>query len=140
MKWLATLSFLIFLSVSGAMGKDGRGFTGFYQARGSSGHEATVRVTLAVRVFNSTSGDVSEGSLRLRDSLPPHRFLGSITGVFVNGRGNVLVTGEFEVPQNEFERWQRGGRPDLTIEFQNSAGKRQSQTVELKRGRVGNEE
>ena len=138
--WPVTLSLLLLLFALTAPGKDTQRFTGFYQAHGSPAEGTSITVTLAVRIFNPTDTPITGGSLRLRESHPRHATLGSMNNVSVAGHGNVLLTGKFTVPRVEFDSWQHGGHPDLTLEFQNSIGKPLSQTLELKRGHVGNEE
>ena len=134
---LAILLILPFIGI--AAGKNGRDFAGFYQIKDSTDQGATVKVTLAVRVFNYSESDVSEGSLSFRESGATNRILGTVTGVSVNQHESTLVTGEFTVPLGEFERWQQGRRPDVTIEFQDADGNPQSKPVEITRGRAGSE-
>lgn len=135
------LSILLTLPFVGiAAGINGRDFAGFYQIKDSTNQGATVRVTLAIRVFNYSKNDVTDGSVSFRQSDAGHNILGSISRVSVGEHQSVLVTAEITVPLGEYERWQRGVSPDVTIEFQDTDGNLQSERVEVDRGHAGVEE
>ena len=123
-----------------AAGKNGRDFAGIYQIKNSANQGATVRVTLAIRVFNYSENDVTDGSVSFRQSDASHNILGSISGVSVSEHQSVLVTAEISVPLSEYTRWHRGARPVVTIEFQDADGNPQSEPVEIVRGHAGIEE
>jgi len=136
---LGILCLMLLLSSSLAAGNH-RGFTGFYQARATSQGTLTVQVTLTVRFFNNTGADVSAGILELRDSLPPHKILGSFNQVSVKAHTSVQVTQDFAIPSAEYARWQNGGHPEWTLVVGDAGGNLQSQPVELVRGNVRIEE
>lgn len=135
------LSILLILSFAGiAAGKNGRDFAGICQIKDSTNQGATVRVTLAIRVFNYSENDVTDGNVSFRQSDAGHNILGSISGVSVNEHQSVLVTAEITVPLSEYTRWHRGAHPVVTIEFQDADGNPQSEPVEIVRGHAGTEE
>jgi hypothetical protein len=137
---LGILCLILLLSASLAAAGNRRGFAGFYQARKINGGSNSVQVTLSIRIFNYTTENVSHGNLKLRDSLPPHKVLGSLGQVSVDAGASAQVNGDFVIPRSEIMRWQKGGHPELSIEFRDNRGNPQSHSVELVRGHARIEE
>lgn len=134
---LRVLCLILLLSSNLAAVENQRGFAGFYQAQKTSDGTQTVQVTLAIRFFNYSRSNVSDGVLELRDSLPPHKVVASLSQVSIIAGGSLQVTGDFTLPRSEYVRWQNGGHPEMTIEFRDADGHSQSQALELARGRAG---
>jgi len=116
--------------------KDGRDFAGFYEEVSATDLSESRYVSLKFKIFNYSDADVSGATIRISD-----RFMNetkwSLGGVSIEDRQSVVVSGEFAVAQSEYENWQRGGSPHLTVEYQNAQGVKVQRVVELARMFIG---
>ena len=135
------LSCLILLAASTAVAKDGRDFAGFYEVSNVVELGQELQVTLTVRVFNYSDADVNDATITLEDSLLPGETYGSyLTPVYVQPRESVRLSDHFTIPRREYEYWQEGGTPSLTIKFRDPDGNTILRMIELAPMLVGGEE
>ncbi len=130
---------LLVLAAGLACGRNGRDFAGFYQIKDAADQGLAFKVRFAIRVFNYSDADATQATLTLANSLSPRRAYGSFTQVSIPRGGDVVLSGNFAVPLREYKRWQRGGAPELIIQFQDDAGKTVRRSVELTRRPLGEE-
>ena len=104
-----------------------------------------MEVRMSLRVINTSGADVKDITVSLRSSLPhpddPHdrealweKAQPTFRGVTLHLDERKVVApleGTFTVPAREYEQWMKGARPNFVIEFQDAAGKKQRQSVEL---------
>jgi len=114
-----------------AAAKNGRDFAGYYRIQDATDAGAAVRLTLAVRVFNYTDGDINGATIWLEDSRSPSKAFGAFRDVSIPQHGNAFLKSEFTVSQHEYARWGKRGAPKLAIEFEDTDGKRLRRPVEL---------
>jgi len=126
------LSVLVIMEAP-ALGKSGRDFAGFYDVKNVVDLGPEVQLTLSVRLHNFSDSDVSDATVTLQDSLLRQNTYGSFPSVSLRNRESVRLSGEFTIPRREYERWQRGAAPNLTIEFQDAAGITVRRRIELAR-------
>ena len=135
------LACLILLAASLAPAKDGRDFAGFYEVSEVMRFVDEFQVTLTVRVFNYSDADVNDATITLEDSFLPGEPYGSfITPVYFQDRESVRLSDRFTIPRREYEGWQEGRTPRLTIEFMDADGNTLRRPVELAQMPLGKEE
>ncbi len=118
---------------------DGRDFAGFYDVTNPIDlGNGTEQVTLAVQVFNYSGVDVSNATITLRDTVDLGTDFGSYTGPISILQDNaVVLSGNFNISQDEYARWQNGGAPSLRIDYQDASGNPVRRQVEQTAGPVG---
>lgn len=116
--------------------KDGRDFAGFYQELSATDLGESLYVSLKFQIFNYSDALVNGATIRMSDHLT-NQSMWSFAGVSIEDRRSIVVSGEFTVAQSEYENWQKGGTPNLTVEFQNAQGEKIQRTVELIRMFIG---
>ena len=128
-----------------ALANDARNFAGFYTITQVAKQGEKVEMRLSLHVFNYTGADVKNATISLKSSLPhpddPHdrealweKAQPTFRGVTLHLDERKVVApleGTFTVPAREYEQWMKGARPNFVIEFQDAAGKKQRQSVEL---------
>ena len=124
------LGLVMLVSATPSAAVDGRDFAGFFELKNVLDQGNVVSFNFSVRVFNYSDADVIGAYVVLGDSL----FLEAYT-VFQNVRmdyqGHVFLSGDTYVPAWEYDQWQRGGRPNLSVEYQDAAGNPVMRMVEL---------
>lgn len=122
----------ILLTVLPVAAKDGRDFAGYYQLRNVSEGNDSVRVTLQVKLFNYSDGDIRNGAIALYDSSPAHAPLGGFTAIPLwRLRAEANLSQEFTVPRSEYVRWQHGAPPQLSFLFKDAHGHFLQRHIEL---------
>ncbi len=135
------LACLILLAVSTAAAKDGRDFAGFYEVSEVVEFVEEFQVTLTVRVFNYSGTEVDDATIMLEDSFLPGEPYGSfITPVYFQDRASVRLSDRFTIPRREYEGWQEGRTPRLTIEFMDANGNTIRRPIELAQMPLGEKE
>ena len=123
---------LILLALGTAAAKDGRDFAGFYQVSEVVEFVEEFQVTLTVRVFNYSGADVNNATIMLEDSFLPGEPYGSfITPVYFQDRESVRLSDRFTIPRREYEGWQEGRTPRLTIDYMDADGNTIRRPIEL---------
>ena len=126
------LGCLILLAVSTAAAKDGRDFAGFYEVSDVVEFVEEFQVTLTVRVFNYSGTEVNDATIMLEDSFLPGEPYGSfITPVYFQDRESVRLSDRFTIPRREYEGWQKGRTPSLTIDYMDADGNTVRRPIEL---------
>ena len=118
---------------------NGRDFAGFYEIENVTEQGPTVRLTFSVRLFNYSGAKVSGATLTLRDRLLPPQGSGSFPSLSFGDRESVRVSAEVTISRFEYERWRRGGVPNLLIEFRDAQGNLVRRRAELTQRPVGKE-
>ena len=114
---------------------DGRDFAGFYEVSNVTDLGDTVRLTLAVRIFNYSDADVTNATVTLQDSLQADTDYGSYPGpTSIANCESARFSTDFTVPRAEYERWQNGGTPPLRIQYSDSVGSAVQRMIELAAG------
>lgn len=111
---------------------DGRDFFGAYLVTEAAEEGGNVRLTLRVRLSNYSDGDIAEATVALEDC----RLVGSAYGSFpgtvaVADKASVQIAGEFTIPKEEYDHWQDGSKPYLTISYQDASGNAQKRPIEM---------
>lgn len=126
------LACVILLALGTAAAKDGRDFAGFYEVSEVVEFVEEFQVTLTVRVFNYSGTEVNGATVMLEDSFLPGEPYGSfITPVYFQDRASVRLSDRFTIPRREYEGWQEGRTPRLTIEFMDADGNTLRRPIEL---------
>ncbi len=134
----AYLLVLLFAGVL-AHAANGRDFAGFYEIENVTQQGPTVRLTFSVRLFNYSGAKVSGATLTLRDRLLPPQINASFSSLSFGDHESVRCSAEVSISRPEYERWQRGGVPNLFIEFRDAKGNLVRRRAELVRRPVGKE-
>jgi hypothetical protein len=134
------LSFVVVILSFELRADDGRDFAGFYELTEPGDMESEVSVTFTVDVFNYRGEDCYDATLTLGDPFLPGEAWGTFYTAYIEDRDGVRVSGEVVVPAHEYQRWQQGAMPHLSIDYQSAAGERFRSTVELVRMPLGEEE
>ena len=134
------MCFALALASGQLAAKSPRGVSGFYGTHLVNAGPRTVKVAVTIRIINNTGAGLTGSVPRLRESLPPHKVIGSFISISLNAGEQKLLKGEFVLPSSEYARWQRGGRPELSLEIKDANGHLTSLPVELVRGSARLEE
>jgi len=128
---IAALAFLILGMSAVALAKDGRDFAGFYQLTNLSQQGDSYHATLNLRVFNFSEADIAGATLKLSSSLAADETYYSFTGVFVEDHNSVRLSGEVNIPREEYEMWRKGASPELQLVFTDDSGETRERKVEV---------
>lgn len=111
---------------------DGRDFFGAYLVTGAAEEGSHVRLTLKVRLSNYSDGDITDATVALEDCRLTGNGYGSFPGtVSLGDKASVQIAGEFTIPKEEYDHWQDGSKPYLTISYQDAAGNAQKRPIEM---------
>jgi len=105
--------------------------TGFYSITQITDLGAEVRVTLHMRLVNTSDEDFSSAKFVLLGAHPWVRIRGTIPSLFLRPHSEDSFTEDFTLPHAEYERWLRGGQPLLVMQFHAANGKEMKQAVWL---------
>lgn len=83
-------------------------YSGTYQLGTATEQAETVSFSLAVRIANNTSADVTNAYLVLADPAT-HKVYGSVPAVSVAAKQDVVVSGTFNAPTQDYQRWVENG-------------------------------
>jgi hypothetical protein len=128
---------VLLLAAVPAHAANGRDFAGFYEIGNVIQQGSTVRLTFSVRLFNYSGAKVSGATLTLRDRLLLQQINASFPSLSFRDHESVRCSAEVTISRFEYERWQRGGVPNLFIEFQDSKGNLVRRRAELVQRPVG---
>jgi hypothetical protein len=128
---IAAFVFLILCMSVIALAKDGRDFAGFYQLTDLSEQGDSYHATLKLRVFNYSEADIAGATVKLSSSLTPDETYYTFTAVSVEDRNSVRLSGEINIPREEYEMWRKGASPELQLEFIDDSGKTCERKIEV---------
>jgi hypothetical protein len=107
---------------------------GYYDISNVSGTRNTVQVTIQLRIFNYSEGDIQRGAVALYNSEPSPAPLGGFHAIkLFRKHHDVDLAQQFTIPQREFDRWQHGGKPALFFLYKNAKGQTLKRNIELVR-------
>jgi len=115
---------------------DGRDFAGFYESTNVVDQGMVVSLKFSTQIFNYSNSDVFGAYVILDDLLLLEPYM-VLQNVNIDYLGQVIVSGDITVPAWEYDQWQRGMRPNLSIIYQDSSGNTISRPVELIQMRLG---
>jgi hypothetical protein len=121
MKVAITLLLSVFLLLP-AIAQQPASFTANYQTGAPAIHGASVQVTLSVRLYNNTSGNVSGATLNLLNPASNGAPYATFDGVAIPAGGSAVFTQAVTVPQAEYQRWQKGGKALLALTYPGNDG------------------
>lgn len=130
------LALFTLFAIPPAHAVDGRDFAGVYQYARTADNGSLQQVSLSLRLFNYSGTDVTNATVALNGDAPAETY-GSIAGVSISADAGVPVSGSFSIPAAEYESWQGGGVPRLSIEFTDAAGHQVYRIIELVPGPAG---
>src|SRR6266581_4315625 len=106
-----------------ASAENGAGFSGFYHYTDASVSGDTASPTLTLRLVNHSGMHVSNATVLVRDPVIRGLNYGSFPNVNIPAGQTVLVSGIFQIPKGEYQKWRVGRTPSLTIEYTDASGK-----------------
>ena len=127
---LGILACLVLLVGILAPAKDGRDFAGFYEVVDALDLGEEVRVTIRFRIFNYGDADVNGAIITLEDSLQLTSY-GSFDFISIEQQKSVLLEKDFFIPQWEYDLWQEGATPQLSIQYTDAAANTMHSSIEL---------
>ena len=126
----ATLVSSMILAVT-AFAKDGREFAGFYCVTSVTEQDSQVQVNLNLQLFNYTGTDLKNVTISVREA-PGTATYGSFAPVTLWRDGHdIILSRQFNIPRQEFERWSASRQPHVYVEFKDSADQEWSYTAQL---------
>ncbi len=128
---IGALALLALVCAMPAIAANGRDFAGLYQYRKLGDVDNQTQVTLSVRLFNYSGADVSGAVVTLEDGLLPGQGYGSIASVTIDDGGATSLSGNFTIPESEYQRWQTGVLPRLYIDYTDRNRSRARRLIEL---------
>jgi hypothetical protein len=126
-----TLAFLFSAFRAGA--DNGRDFAGMYNLVDTTDLGEQIRFEFRLRVFNYSGTDLSNATITLQDSFVPGSVYWSVDDVSIAPNESTVLTQTVTVPKREYDQWQQGGQPNVTIRFRDSKNQNRKQRVELLR-------
>ncbi|PYU21650.1 MAG: hypothetical protein DMG30_17135 [Acidobacteria bacterium] len=115
---------------------NGRGFSGFYRCSDVNVSGETASLTLTLRLFNHSDTTAANATVLLRDWIVPSRNYGSFPNLNIPRGQAVQVSGNFQIPQREYQSWQQGRPPSLIIEYVDASGNKVRRPIEISTGPV----
>ncbi len=116
--------------------EDGRDFAAFYDVTNPVEVGEEVVLSFSAEVFNYSGEDIVGSAVELRGQSRPETVYASFPAVDVADRGHIRLTREITVPLEEYQAWERGFAPRLTIGYVGAAGDERRGTAETSRGLV----
>jgi predicted RecA/RadA family phage recombinase len=116
---------------------NGRDFAGSYDVTNATQSGDTYTLTFSARVFNYSGADVASATINLGDSVLAGQTYATFPGINISSRASAVVSSSVTIPAREYQSWQQGGTPYLTIQFTDTTGNNRLEAVELTRGPVG---
>jgi len=129
---------LVLLWMGTSRAADGRDFAGSYAVTAVAAEGAGLRISLTVQVQNYGDANIANAVIALEEFTPsgkPYGSFPSITALAVNERAE--VSAQLLVSPEEYERWQNGGTPVFSIEFDDGQGGKTRRPVEVTSLSVG---
>jgi hypothetical protein len=120
--------------------KDGRDFAGFYEVVDTLDLGGEVRVTLRFRIFNYSDADVQGAVITLEDSSLLPTSYGSFDFISIEQQSSVRLEKDFFIPHSEYDLWQSGATPRLSVQYTDAETNTVHRSVELAPMVVGGEE
>jgi len=114
-----------------AQAANGRDFAGFYTLSGASPSAGGYTLTFTARVFNYSGADVIDAAVLLRGCMPLSKGCASFQQINIDATRSVRLSAQVTVPGPLYDRWLKGGGPELIILFTNAKGEKQSERVDL---------
>jgi hypothetical protein len=102
--------------------ENGREFSGSYRYSEVSVSGDAATLTLAFRLVNHSGVDVSNATVLLHDWVIHDQHYGSFSAVTLSAGQTVQLSGRFRIPQREYQNWQQGRPPGLTILYADARG------------------
>ena len=109
-----------------------QGISGTYWVVGTTDLGPEVRVNLHIQLANMGNDRLFITGIGLREDLHKSRDLEPFT-VILLPHGREILTHEFTLPQREYELWQKGLRPRLSLKIQEADNEATTLTISLVR-------
>lgn len=120
--------------VAAAAAKDGRDFMAYYTIQNVSEAGNNVRLTLQLKIFNYSGGDIHQGAVALYNSEPMAAPLGGFNAVkLFRAHHDLDLAQQFTISKREFDRWQKGAQPELFFLYKDAKGKVVKSHIDLVR-------
>lgn len=107
-----------------------RDFAAFYALQAASQTAASYSVTFTMTIFNHSEAPVTDATIVLRGCPTPAQSCTEFQHVNIDANHWVRLSTRITIPGPLYDRWQKGGRPELIIEFTNIAGEKQNERVD----------
>jgi hypothetical protein len=127
--------FLLLVASAGVRAGNGREFSAMWDVEKVTSLDAQrVSVTLVLRLRNHSATNVSHVSIRLADRVAPGETVATLHDPLAIGyRASATVTDIVTVERSEYQRWLRGGSPNLVVEVIDARGRHVDYPVEMVR-------
>lgn len=110
---------------------NGRDFAGTYSISNVSQSGDSYTLTFSAKVFNYSGEDVSNATISLQDSVLPGQMYATFQGISISNKGSATVSSSVLIPAREYQNWQQGASPRLTVQFIDLDGNNRLEAVEL---------
>ena len=104
---------------------------GFYEVVDALDLREEVRVTRRFRIFNYGDADVNGAIITLEDSVLLLTSYGSFDFISIGKQQNVRLEKDFFIPHSEYDLWQSGATPRLSVQYTDAAANTVQSAVEL---------
>ncbi|MBV9609046.1 MAG: hypothetical protein JO187_05765 [Acidobacteria bacterium] len=109
----------------------GGGLQGYFNYRQVSVSNNQVVLTVDVAILNRTGGDLQNAIISVRNSFDPRTTLASFPAISILAGKMTDLSQVLNVPQSEFQQWQRGARPMFFISYTDVSGTTVQQPLNL---------
>ena len=113
---------------------NGRDFAGTYNTSSVSQSGENYTLTFSAKVFNYSGEDVSNATITLVDSMLPNKAYATFQGISITSDDSATVSSSVTIPSREYQGWQQGAPPLLTVQFIDLNGNNRLEAVELTLG------
>lgn len=113
---------------------NGRDFAGTYSTSNVSQSGDNYTLTFSAKVFNYSGEDVSNATISLVDSMLPNQTYATFQGISITSNDSATVSTSVTIPSREYQAWQQGAPPSLTVQFTDLNGNNRLEPVELTQG------
>ena len=132
-----TLLFVCLMGASASQASSPAHLSGSYEVEKVTLVGRDARVALKIVIVNGSGRDVTNATVRLSNLLrSTSRQPSRVSPLIFRAHSTTALSCEFTIPRMEYERWERGARPALSLQIPQPAGHKTTVLVRLVKRRT----
>lgn len=131
-----TLLFVCVWAGSASRASSTAHLSGSYEVEKATFVGRETRVMLKIVIVNGSGRDVSNAKVRLSNLLRSTGTQPPVSPLMLRAHSTTAFSCELTIPRIEYERWKRGGRPVLSLQIPQPAGRNTTVLLRLVKSRM----